>query len=620
MKLNTLSAVLAVLILAASTAAAQTGSATIIGQITDEGGLPLPGVGVTLRSPALQVSGMNTVTDQRGEYRLTPLPIGVYTVEYSLPGFQTLRLPDVRLTTGFIAKLDHVMKIGQLAETVTVSGQTPLVDVTQASTATTLETEALELIPSGTNGIVGFLAHVPGAQSNIEVGGSAVTDTNLFTANGQGGEMWSLLEGVFAAASQTSASGTHYNFNAIEEARVQTSANGADTPKRGMSVNLITKSGGKPFTAPPSIPSRTTTSRATTSRRRAASAGRRLGAEADHAQGRRRPAGRQAHSGQSVVLRGPPLSAGHQGNSVRRASGRVDHPQAAAPVLPGLQAFGPDQSDQQGHRLLASVRRSRTAIGQPVRAGTRDGTEQRLGRDVEGRMADDHRSVHHACRFSMAGSSTSISTPASHRAYREVERHRDADGRRRRRVRRPLQHERPDPRRAVLSWYKPNLLAGNHGFTFGIDFLDGGNGATNPGTPQRRLSSRVQQQCALPDRDLQHAERARAANPLLRRIRAGFVDDQPAPDPEPRPPRPARSWMGSGAVPETRHVRPGVPDELQRRSPAEHLQFRHAARPRRLRRDWATAVRSSRAAGAPSCISVRLAPRSTTSTRTASGR
>ncbi len=52
---------------------------------------------------------------------------------------------------------------------------------------------------------------------------------------------------MFAAASQTSASGTHYNFNAIEEARVQTSANGADTPKRGMSVNLITKSGGNAY-------------------------------------------------------------------------------------------------------------------------------------------------------------------------------------------------------------------------------------------------------------------------------------------------------------------------------------------------------------------------------------
>ena len=222
-------------------------TATIHGQVTDESGASLPGVTITLRSPALQMPQMSVVSDERGEYRVTPLPIGIYTIDYELSGFQTLRLSEIRLTAGFSAKLDQSMKIGALAETVTVSGQTPLVDVTQASTATTLETEALELIPSGTNGIVGFLAFVPGAQANIEVGGSAITDTNIFVSNGQGGELWSLLEGVFAAASQTSASGTHYNFNAIEEARVQTSANGADTPKRGMSVNLITKSGGNAF-------------------------------------------------------------------------------------------------------------------------------------------------------------------------------------------------------------------------------------------------------------------------------------------------------------------------------------------------------------------------------------
>ena len=63
--------------LAAAQAAQAT--ATILGQVTDESGATLPGVTVTLRSPALQVPSMSTVTDERGEYRLTPLPIGIYT-------------------------------------------------------------------------------------------------------------------------------------------------------------------------------------------------------------------------------------------------------------------------------------------------------------------------------------------------------------------------------------------------------------------------------------------------------------------------------------------------------------------------------------------------------------
>ncbi len=75
--------------------------------------------------------------------------------------------------------------------------------------------------------------------------------------------------------------------------------------------------------------------------------------------------------------------------------GWLDHPQTAASVLPGVQGFGADQSDEQAHRVLASVRRSRKAVSQPVRAGTCDGTEQCLGRDVEARMAGDHRAVPH---------------------------------------------------------------------------------------------------------------------------------------------------------------------------------------------------------------------------------
>src|SRR5262245_54379281 len=60
----------------------------IIGQVRDESGAVLPGVTVTVSSPALQVRTMAAVTDRSGEYRITPLPIGTYSIEYSLPGFQ----------------------------------------------------------------------------------------------------------------------------------------------------------------------------------------------------------------------------------------------------------------------------------------------------------------------------------------------------------------------------------------------------------------------------------------------------------------------------------------------------------------------------------------------------
>src|ERR1700730_6997859 len=75
--------------------------AGILGQVTDESGAVLPGVTVTATSPALQVPTVTDVTNARGEYRLTPLPIGTYTIEYSLSGFQAVRREGVRLTGGF---------------------------------------------------------------------------------------------------------------------------------------------------------------------------------------------------------------------------------------------------------------------------------------------------------------------------------------------------------------------------------------------------------------------------------------------------------------------------------------------------------------------------------------
>ena len=91
--------------LAVPTAAGQGAASAggIIGQVTDGTGAVLPGVTVTATSPALQVPSVVTVTDAQGDYRLTPLPIGTYTVTYELAGFQNLRREGVRLTVGFVA-------------------------------------------------------------------------------------------------------------------------------------------------------------------------------------------------------------------------------------------------------------------------------------------------------------------------------------------------------------------------------------------------------------------------------------------------------------------------------------------------------------------------------------
>lgn len=149
-----------------------TTGATIVGRVTDKSQGVLPGVTVTATSPALQVQQVTAVTNEVGEYRLTPLPIGTYTVQYALGGFLTVRREGIRLTAGFTAKLDVVMNVGQLEETVTVKGTAPVVDVASTTITTHVTKEVLDAIPTGRNAYTGLLELAPGARTTaIDVGG-----------------------------------------------------------------------------------------------------------------------------------------------------------------------------------------------------------------------------------------------------------------------------------------------------------------------------------------------------------------------------------------------------------------------------------------------------------------
>ena len=94
-------------------AAAQSQGA-IIGVVTDTSGAVLPGVTVVATGPALQVPQIEAVTNERGEYRLSPLPPGVFTVTFRAAGFQTVKRENLRLALGFTATLDQAMGLGRV--------------------------------------------------------------------------------------------------------------------------------------------------------------------------------------------------------------------------------------------------------------------------------------------------------------------------------------------------------------------------------------------------------------------------------------------------------------------------------------------------------------------------
>jgi hypothetical protein len=222
--------------------------AAIVGTVTDESGAALPGVTVTATSPALQVQSVVAITDERGEYRVAPLPIGVYTIDYVISGFASVHRDGLRLTVGFTATLDVAMKVGAIEESVTVSGVAPVVDVTSGTTATTFTRETLEVSPTSRNGLIGLMAQAPGVRTNIDVGGSSITDVPTSRLFGQSGEPWTILEGVpTTALIDGGGNGNYWDYVTIEEASVKTIGNDAEHPNRGVSITAVVKSGSNQF-------------------------------------------------------------------------------------------------------------------------------------------------------------------------------------------------------------------------------------------------------------------------------------------------------------------------------------------------------------------------------------
>jgi hypothetical protein len=149
-----------------ATALAQEG--TIAGTVRDDQGGAMPGVTVEAASPAL-IGVRTTVSDERGQYRITNLPVGTYTVTFTLSGFQRQQRDNVVLTSGFTANVSPTLGVGSIEETITVTGDPPIVDVQNARQAITFSGDQLQELPTARN-INSLLALTPGIGSAYRPG------------------------------------------------------------------------------------------------------------------------------------------------------------------------------------------------------------------------------------------------------------------------------------------------------------------------------------------------------------------------------------------------------------------------------------------------------------------
>src|SRR5262245_49297982 len=122
--------------------------ASIAGSTRDTSGAALPGVTVEASSPALIEKVRTAVSDDRGVYRIVNLTPGTYTVTFALQGFNQVRREGIELTGSFTAQIDGDLAVGGVAETITVSGTTPIVDVQSIRRQTTITNEVLTSIPT----------------------------------------------------------------------------------------------------------------------------------------------------------------------------------------------------------------------------------------------------------------------------------------------------------------------------------------------------------------------------------------------------------------------------------------------------------------------------------------
>ena len=234
---------------AVRSAGAQSGtSGSIYGTVKDESGGALPGVTVTLSSPALQVPQMVLVTGAMGEYKAVDLPAGSYRLSYELSGFSKFVRDDFRLPVGFTALVDVALKVGAMEESVTVSGQSPVVDITSTTTSTNFTKETLNELPRGRDlSMVYSMAPGVTMQGTPDVGGSNMAQRQNIGSEGVFAQPKLQVEGMNITMGSDQNSGVYFNSDTLEEIQIKTSGNDAEVSVPGISMVAVIKSGGNNF-------------------------------------------------------------------------------------------------------------------------------------------------------------------------------------------------------------------------------------------------------------------------------------------------------------------------------------------------------------------------------------
>src|SRR5436190_607546 len=222
--------------------------ASIAGVVKDASGAVLPGVTVEATSPVLIEKARTAVTDQSGQYRIVDLRAGMYAITFTLTGFSTVKREGIELTGTFTAVVNADLKVGALAETITVTGETPIVDTQSVRRQTTIGTDLITAIPSA-RAYAGLMTLMPntvvatGAASDVQVVPGMVV---FGAAGGRTNEGRLQLDGISVGSAFNGGGVSAYiaDVGNAQEVAMTTSGGLGEAEVGGPALNVVPKTGG----------------------------------------------------------------------------------------------------------------------------------------------------------------------------------------------------------------------------------------------------------------------------------------------------------------------------------------------------------------------------------------
>jgi hypothetical protein len=241
---RSVAALLVVLLLPAAAFA----QAAITGVVRDTSGAVLPGVTVEAASPVLIERTRSVVSDDTGQYRIVDLRPGDYTLTFTLPGFNTVKREGIELSGDFVATISVELRVGALEETVTVTGESPTVDVQSTRVQNIIDKEVLAAIPSSRNA-TGIQSLVPGMSSNGDSGGITGGTGGMagFIHGARASDSRTLHDGINTGWAGANSNAAISNVAGSQEVVLTISGGLGEAETAGAVLNVIPRDGGNTF-------------------------------------------------------------------------------------------------------------------------------------------------------------------------------------------------------------------------------------------------------------------------------------------------------------------------------------------------------------------------------------